>query len=396
MSNISRVQSYHDAIWFLSARRTAFGSRLITSISVRATEDKSTDPSSINYSFENIAALLAQRLGGIRLLLESRDEFVSSARRLAQKHDNNNYSVFLSYSREDEKVAAALTRSLEAHGLTTFLDRSVIEPGASFEGSLNEAIDRSQHMIVLIGENRHESRWQENEIRTFLRQAATDKEPRFLIPFAIGDKAPKEIPHLLQQYKVVALRGDYEAAAAQIAALIGSKPISESKGATLRVQVTATGSEPVEQVQLTALAQNGTTIDVLSNKDGRANLDLVAGRAYTLLVAHLKFRAKIIERFEVDRELDVRLISRPGVGSIIIHSTGSIPGLSGRLNPILDTLNRTYLYADNIAIAGGKPQPTKFVVNEPIELEDAQGSRFEVIVKIIAGRTSLIEYRKLG
>ena len=78
---------------------------------------------------------------------------------------------------------------------------------------------------------------------------------------------------------------------------------------------------------------------------------------------------------------------------MILHSTGYIPGLNGRLSPILDTLNRKYLYADNIAVDGGQQQPVSFEVDKPFELEDAQGSKFEVSVKLISGRTSLLEYR---
>jgi hypothetical protein len=58
----------------------------------------------------------------------------------------------------------------------------------------------------------------------------------------------------------------------------------------------------------------------------------------------------------------------------------------------LDTSNRTYLYADNIAINGGASQPTTFRVNEPFELEDANGVVTFVTVKLIAGRTSLLQY----
>ena len=102
-----------------------------------------------------------------------------------------------------------------------------------------------------------------------------------------------------------------------------------------------------------------------------------------------------MENISDGRNVDIRIPIGRYVGSLIIHSTGHIPGLNGRLNPILDTSNRTYLYADNIAINGGQAQPTTFVVNEPFELEDAQGSRFEVYVKLIVGRTALIEYRQL-
>ena len=69
--------------------------------------------------------------------------------------------------------------------------------------------------------------------------------------------------------------------------------------------------------------------------------------------------------------------------------------MSGRLNPILDTLGRTYLYAENIAIAGGKTQPVDFVINRPLTLEDSQGHKFEIEVVAIIGTSSLLEYQRL-
>ena len=45
--------------------------------------------------------------------------------------------------------------------------------------------------------------------------------------------------------------------------------------------------------------------------------------------------------------------------------------LSGRLNPIRDTRDRTYLYASNIAIDEGKPQPVSFLFGEQLRLTDA-------------------------
>ena len=74
------------------------------------------------------------------------------------------------------------------------------------------------------------------------------------------------------------------------------------------------------------------------------------------------------------------------------HSTGHIPGLEGRLNPILDTHNRMYLYADNIAINGGVQQPSTFEVDVPFELEDANGVFMQIRVLHIQGRTSLLQY----
>jgi hypothetical protein len=77
-----------------------------------------------------------------------------------------------------------------------------------------------------------------------------------------------------------------------------------------------------------------------------------------------------------------------------MHSTGYVPGLVGRLNPIRDSGGRTYLYADNIAIDGGEDQPAKFAINIPIELEDADGTVVYVTVKHIAGRVALLQFTR--
>ena len=70
------------------------------------------------------------------------------------------------------------------------------------------------------------------------------------------------------------------------------------------------------------------------------------------------------------------------------------PGLSGRLNPILDTSNRTYLYAPNIAITEGEQQPVSFVPGEEeIRLTDSDGNEFLVRVVAISGQSALLEYR---
>jgi hypothetical protein len=66
--------------------------------------------------------------------------------------------------------------------------------------------------------------------------------------------------------------------------------------------------------------------------------------------------------------------------------------LDGRLNTIRDNLNRTYLYADNIAIESGETQPVAFQLGEPIEVEDRNGQAFDIKVIEIIGRSSLIEF----
>ena len=70
--------------------------------------------------------------------------------------------------------------------------------------------------------------------------------------------------------------------------------------------------------------------------------------------------------------------------------------LSGRLNPIRDTRDHTYLYASNIAIDEGKPQPVSFLFGEQLRLTDAEGRECRLRVIDIAGRSALVEHWPIG
>jgi hypothetical protein len=140
------------------------------------------------------------------------------------------------------------------------------------------------------------------------------------------------------------------------------------------------------------MADNATTLTATTGADGTAPLCVQTRRNYCLLVAHPGFPAAIVEHVDPADAIGVVLQRTDNVGSLVIDTSGYIPGLSGRLSPILDTRNRTYLYADNIAINGGASQPATFQVNEPFELEDSNGVVTFVTVKLIAGQTSLLQY----
>ncbi|MFD1058479.1 hypothetical protein, partial [Paracoccus fistulariae] len=117
-------------------------------------------------------------------------------------------------------------------------------------------------------------------------------------------------------------------------------------------------------------------------------------RPSTLLASHPSFPAAMYEKVDTEGEMEITLPRMDNIGSITIRSTGYIPDLEGRLNPILDHSNRTYLYADNIAINGGEVQPSVFKINVPFELEDANGTVVYATVKHIAADLSLLQYTR--
>ena len=109
--------------------------------------------------------------------------------------------------------------------------------------------------------------------------------------------------------------------------------------------------------------------------------------------------AACVERgwMPAERALSLELDALPDGGAVIFpEATGDLPGLKGRLNPIRDTHDRTYLYASNIAINEGQlQQPVHFTLGEELRLTDAYGGELRVRIIHIEGRSALVEYRKI-
>jgi len=158
------------------------------------------------------------------------------------------------------------------------------------------------------------------------------------------------------------------------------------------VSVVSSGGVLISGASITAIADNNTTKIAETPADGVAVLSIPTRRLYQLLVAHPKHPGAIVHSWDPKEDLVVTMFDSENIGSVICTSTGNIPGLQGRLNPILDTYNRMYLYADNIAIQGGVQQPATFQIDVPFELEDSNGVVMQVRVLYIQGQTSLLQY----
>ena len=136
----------------------------------------------------------------------------------------------------------------------------------------------------------------------------------------------------------------------------------------------------------------------LTDRDGVASLDLHSTHLPMTVFAAAEGCAAHAETgwIPAGGALAVELFPLSDGGSMVINAgTGHIPGLTGRLNPIRDMSDRTYLYADNVAINGGQPQPVSFAPgDEQMQLVDANGNEFLVRVVAIIGRSSLLEYNR--
>ena len=156
--------------------------------------------------------------------------------------------------------------------------------------------------------------------------------------------------------------------------------------------------EPMVGADILVLFPNKTWQQAVTDENGEADLNLYTTHfPMTVYVAMSGYTAGLARKWVPSHGgLLMEITPLNDGGSMIIpQSTGLIPGLNGRLNPKRDALDRTYLYADNIAIDEGKQQPVTFRVGMPLQLTDAFGINKIIKILDITGQSSLIEYKAI-
>ncbi len=152
---------------------------------------------------------------------------------------------------------------------------------------------------------------------------------------------------------------------------------------------------PLSIVDLLVLFPNKTWKQATTDENGDALVNLHATHLpMTVFATAFGFAA----HFEQDwvpakRGLKIEMQTLAEGGSVFFsEAEGTLPGLSGKLNLVHDIYDRTSLYASNIAINEGQPQPVHFVPGDNLHLTDADGKELMIRIIAIVGRSILIEY----
>ncbi len=152
---------------------------------------------------------------------------------------------------------------------------------------------------------------------------------------------------------------------------------------------------PLPGADLLLLYPNKTWKQAAANGQGEAAVDLHTTQLPMTVFASAPGHAAHLEKDWTpgERALAIDLEALAAGGSVIFpEATGQVPKLKGRLNPVRDSHDRTYLYASNIAIDGGRQQPVHFIPGETLQLTDADGTGLSIRIVSIVGRSALVEY----
>lgn len=158
------------------------------------------------------------------------------------------------------------------------------------------------------------------------------------------------------------------------------------------VSVTAQG-RPLAGATVLALYPNKTWMREETDTLGRVRFGFHSELPITVYCAAPEHRGRVERGWRPPDALEIELAALPNGGSMVIpERTGHLPGLKGRLNPILDSLDRMYLYVANVSINEGRQQPVHFKLNEPLRLTDALGAEWLVRFVEMTGNSSVLEY----
>lgn len=321
------------------------------------------------------------------------------------------YDIALSFAGEDRDYVDDVANILRSKGVSVFYDK--FEEANLWGKNLYDYLsdiyaNKAYYTIMFISESYCNKLWTNHE-RVAMQSRAFQESQEYILPAKFDDT---KIPGLPPTVGYISLEGKQPADFCEIilkklilsGRTVPSELIRSNLSSLIKtpkvtplnfeIELINERLEPIARANLYLIADNNTCLKTITNESGFASININVRRKYRLFVASENYPSYVLDEIDPQCNIKIKLHSSENIGAIICDSTGYIPGLKGRLNPILDTSNRTYIYADNIAINGGKPQPVTFEIDKPLDLEDCEGVIMQMTVKSILGNISLIEFVK--
>ena len=152
-----------------------------------------------------------------RLLFEIRD---SSQYMAAKNHD-----VFICHASEDKpNIVRPLVEALHESAISCWVDELEINWGDSVSGKINQGLEKSKYVVVIISESFLEKDWPQTELKSAFSQEMADGSTRVL-PLFVGSRTElvKQLP-LLADKRSLDWIGNPAPIAAELKKLLGRAP----------------------------------------------------------------------------------------------------------------------------------------------------------------------------
>ena len=321
------------------------------------------------------------------------------------------YHVALSHAGEQREYVAEVAKLLSERNVRCFYDKDeeINLWGKNIPDALKDiyAGKKAHFVVVFISAEYAEKAFPKFELEHALSHAIQQNQ-EYILPVRfdstdvpglpstttyidLKDKNPADLSKMIIQ-KITGM-GIYLGPGTQDTTAEWSK-CPKANEDEITISVKDASGNCISGANIYLIHQNGTHHPSQSNQTGTAKfrIDQTNKNFHTIFIAHDDFPACIIDNLLCDADLDITLKRRNNISSMIITGTGYIPGIKGRLNPILDSSNRTYLYAGNISINNGSPQPTYFKFGENISIVDCFGKSADVKIHRIIQQCAILDY----
>jgi hypothetical protein len=161
------------------------------------------------------------------------------------------------------------------------------------------------------------------------------------------------------------------------------------------VTVTNDKGQPVESADVVAILKSGAYQNAkLDKADGKYKCSPT--EECIKIFAGAAGHEAAVKRYSGSQgAATVALKASETKGSAVIRRSGSLPGINGGLNPVMDAKGQTYLYSTKIGLTkNGKaaPQPVQFSLDRSIDATTDTGLKFKITVLEITPQVSLLEF----
>ncbi len=322
------------------------------------------------------------------------------------KNRNYEYDVALSFAGENRAYVEKVANSLQQKGINVFYD--LFEEANLWGKNLYEYLseiyqNKAKYTVLFVSSFYNKKLWTNHE-RVSMQARAFQESREYILPARFDDT---EIPGILKTIGYINLENKTPE---ELAVLIEDKlktnqtsiknrwsklsTIIHPKPFIFTLKVMDEQKQLIKHAKVVLIASNSTYLESYTDEDGLAHFVIRTRKLYTVLIAHSIYPAVIFRNVNPKEDIVVTIEKSENFGSMIINKSGHIPGISGKIQPVLQPDKKLSLYADNIAIEGGMNQPYDFELNKSISLEDNEGNVIHLTFRFFQGRIALLDFYK--